>query len=78
MSTFVKLSNRVINLAHVAFVDRYPSGGLEVHYTIPRAVVVPGANPAAGGPQAVASDHYHETIKPGEDAEKVWNALQAL
>ncbi len=78
MSMFVKLSTRIINLAHVAFVEQNPNGMLEVHYSIPRAACVAGVqyDPHVSGPPA-ASDHFVEMLS-GPDAVTLWGHLQKL
>jgi hypothetical protein len=71
MSMFVKLKDRVINLAHVAVVERNANGTLTVHYSIPK----PGVVPMSGPP--TATDHHIDIIH-GSDADELWKQLQAL
>ncbi len=79
MSMFVKLKDRVINLAHVALVERDQSGKLTIHYSIPHASIVAMVqyDPKVSGPPA-ATDHFVESIPPGADADEIWKHIQGL
>jgi hypothetical protein len=66
---FVKLSNRVVNLAHVAFAIRLKDA-VEVHFSIPIPMIVPGQ----GGSAQAASSHFIETINE-PDATTLWDSM---
>ncbi len=70
----VKVGNKVINLDHVAIVERQGTDYVLVRYAIPRAAVPEGVSWTYGSTPPVASDHYQEMYS-GEEAEQLWSQL---
>jgi hypothetical protein len=65
----VKTATRMINLTHVASIERSANGELTIHYAVPRASVVSGVSHPTNSAPPVATDHYGEWQRSGGDLE---------
>jgi hypothetical protein len=73
----VKTATRVINLTHVASIERSANGDLTIHYAVPRASVVSGVSHPTNSLPPVATDHYVEFIS-GSEAEAIWTQIASV
>jgi hypothetical protein len=73
----VKTATRVVNLTHVASIERSANGDLTIHYAVPRASVVSGVSHPMHTAPPVATDHYVEFVN-GSEAEAIWKQIASV
>jgi hypothetical protein len=73
----VKTDARVINLTHVASIERSTNGELTIHYAVPRASAVSGVSHPMNTAPPVATDHYVEIVN-GSEAEAIWKQIASV
>jgi len=77
MGGILKAGNRVINMAHVALIERGGNGDLTIHLALAQAGVPAGITYPYGPIPPGATDHRTEVFR-GQGADDLWNKFKGL